>query len=54
MGIWGSSGGGCYALACAAMLPELVTGAAVFTSFAPGFRHYGPVSNSCFRDPWSE
>src|ERR1700758_3692249 len=30
MGIWGFSGGGCYALACAAMLPELVTGAAVF------------------------
>lgn len=35
MGIWGFSGGGCYALACAAMLPELVTGAAVFASFAP-------------------
>lgn len=35
MGIWGFSGGGCYALACAAMLPELVTGAAVFATFAP-------------------
>jgi pimeloyl-ACP methyl ester carboxylesterase len=35
LGIWGFSGGGCYALACAAMLPELVTGAAVFASFAP-------------------
>jgi pimeloyl-ACP methyl ester carboxylesterase len=35
MGVWGFSGGGCYALACAAMLPELVTGAAVFASFAP-------------------
>jgi pimeloyl-ACP methyl ester carboxylesterase len=35
MGIWGFSGGGCYALACAAVLPELVTGAAVFASFAP-------------------
>jgi pimeloyl-ACP methyl ester carboxylesterase len=35
MGTWGFSGGGCYALACAAMLPELVTGAAVFAPFAP-------------------
>jgi pimeloyl-ACP methyl ester carboxylesterase len=35
LGIWGYSGGGCYALACAALLPELVTGAAVFASFAP-------------------
>ncbi len=35
MGIWGFSGGGCYGLACAALLPELVTGAAVFASFAP-------------------
>jgi len=35
LGVWGSSGGGCYALACAALLPDLVTGAAVFASFAP-------------------
>jgi pimeloyl-ACP methyl ester carboxylesterase len=35
LGVWGFSGGGCYALACAARLPELVTGAAVFASFAP-------------------
>lgn len=35
MGIWGFSGGGPYALACAVLLPELVTGAAVFASFAP-------------------
>lgn len=35
MGAWGLSGGGSYALACAALLPELVTGAAVFASFAP-------------------
>src|SRR5579859_3209895 len=35
MGVWGFSGGGSYALACAALLPELVTGAAVFASFAP-------------------
>ncbi|MFI5698398.1 alpha/beta fold hydrolase [Kribbella sp. NPDC051586] len=35
LGIWGFSGGGSYALACAALLPELVTGAAVFACFAP-------------------
>jgi pimeloyl-ACP methyl ester carboxylesterase len=35
LGVWGFSGGGSYALACAALLPELVTGAAVFASFAP-------------------
>jgi len=35
LGVWGFSGGGCYALACAALLPDLVTGAAVFASFAP-------------------
>ena len=35
LGVWGLSGGGSYALACAALLPELVTGAAVFASFAP-------------------
>jgi pimeloyl-ACP methyl ester carboxylesterase len=35
LGMWGFSGGGSYALACAAVLPELVTGAAVFAGFAP-------------------
>ena len=35
LGTWGFSGGGCYALACAALLPDLVTGAAVFATFAP-------------------
>ena len=35
LGVWGFSGGGSYALACAALLPDLVTGAAVFASFAP-------------------
>ncbi len=35
MGVWGFSGGGSYAVASAAMLPELVAGAAVFASFAP-------------------
>ncbi|MGI9008547.1 MAG: alpha/beta fold hydrolase [Streptosporangiaceae bacterium] len=35
MGGWGFSGGGSYALASAALLPDLVTGAAVFASFAP-------------------
>ena len=35
LGVWGASGGGCYALACAALHPELTTGAAVFATFAP-------------------
>lgn len=35
LGVWGFSGGGPYALACAALLPDLITGAAVFASFAP-------------------
>ena len=35
LGMWGFSGGGPYALACAALLPDLVTGAAVFSTFAP-------------------
>lgn len=35
LGTWGASGGGCYAIACAALLPELITGAAVFATFAP-------------------
>jgi pimeloyl-ACP methyl ester carboxylesterase len=35
LAVWGFSGGGSYALACAAMLPDLVTGAAVFATFAP-------------------
>ncbi|HEY1574753.1 MAG TPA: alpha/beta hydrolase [Pseudonocardiaceae bacterium] len=35
LGVWGLSGGGSHALACAALLPDLVTGAAVFASFAP-------------------
>lgn len=35
LGVWGASGGGCYALACAALLRDLVTGAAVFATFAP-------------------
>jgi len=35
MGVWGWSGGGPYALACAAMLPDLVVGAAVLGSMAP-------------------
>ena len=34
LGVWGFSGGGAYALACAALLPELITGAAVFAAFA--------------------
>ncbi len=35
LGIWGYSGGGPYALACAALLPELVAAAAVVGSPAP-------------------
>jgi pimeloyl-ACP methyl ester carboxylesterase len=35
LGVWGFSGGGAYALASAALLPELITGAAVFAGFAP-------------------
>jgi pimeloyl-ACP methyl ester carboxylesterase len=37
--VWGFSGGGPYALACAALLPERVVAVAVFASFAP----YGPA-----------
>jgi len=32
---WGTSGGGPYALACAALLPDLVTSAATLASIAP-------------------
>src|SRR5664280_1585152 len=32
---WGISGGGPYALACAALLPELITSAATLASLAP-------------------
>ena len=35
MGVWGWSGGGPYALACAAMLPDHVVAAAVLGSMAP-------------------
>ena len=45
LGVWGFSGGGSYALACAGLLPDLDTGAAVFASFAPygspGLDFYG-------------
>ncbi|MEJ7706746.1 MAG: alpha/beta hydrolase [Nocardioidaceae bacterium] len=47
LGVWGFSGGGSYALACAALLPDLVTGAAVFASFAP----YGSPGLD-FRGDW--
>lgn len=51
MGIWGSSGGSCYSLVCAAMLPELVTGAVVFASFAP----YGlPGLDFCEGKHWRQ
>ena len=35
MGTWGFSGGGPHALACAALLPDLVTAAATLASLAP-------------------
>jgi pimeloyl-ACP methyl ester carboxylesterase len=35
LGVWGFSGGGPYTLACAALLPDLVTGAAIVGSLAP-------------------
>jgi pimeloyl-ACP methyl ester carboxylesterase len=35
LAVWGHSGGGPYALACAALLPGLVTAACVFASMAP-------------------
>jgi pimeloyl-ACP methyl ester carboxylesterase len=35
IGVWGFSGGGMFALACAALLPDLVAAAAVLASFAP-------------------
>jgi pimeloyl-ACP methyl ester carboxylesterase len=35
LGVWGASGGGPYALACAAMLPDLVVAVGVVASIAP-------------------
>lgn len=35
LGVWGYSGGGPHALACAALLPDLVTAVATFASVAP-------------------
>jgi pimeloyl-ACP methyl ester carboxylesterase len=35
LAVWGASGGAPYALACAALLPDLVVGCCVFSSFAP-------------------
>ena len=35
LGVWGASGGGPYALACAAMLPDLVVAVGVIASIAP-------------------
>lgn len=35
LAVWGFSGGGPYALACAALLPDLVVGCCVFSSIAP-------------------
>jgi pimeloyl-ACP methyl ester carboxylesterase len=35
LAVWGMSGGGSHALACAALLPDLVAGACVLATFAP-------------------
>jgi pimeloyl-ACP methyl ester carboxylesterase len=35
LGVWGASGGGPHALACAALLPDMVVGAAAVCSIAP-------------------
>jgi pimeloyl-ACP methyl ester carboxylesterase len=35
LAVWGHSGGGPHALACAALLPELVSAVATFASVAP-------------------
>jgi pimeloyl-ACP methyl ester carboxylesterase len=46
---WGHSGGGAYALACAALLPDLVVAACVFASMAPadapGLDYLGSLSD---------
>jgi pimeloyl-ACP methyl ester carboxylesterase len=50
LGVWGWSGGGPYALACAAMLPDLVVAAAVLGSLAPwdapGLDFFGGMGRS--------
>ena len=44
LGIWGISGGGPYALGCAALLPEMAVAVAAVASLAPygveGFNHF--------------
>lgn len=50
IGVWGISGGGPYALACAALLPDLVAAAAAVASFGPhdaeGFDWYAGMGES--------
>ena len=50
IGIWGISGGGPYALACAALLPDLAVAAATVASLAPcgieGFDFYAGMGES--------
>jgi pimeloyl-ACP methyl ester carboxylesterase len=50
IGIWGISGGGPYALGCAALLPDMVVAAAAVASLAPygveGFDFYAGMGES--------
>jgi pimeloyl-ACP methyl ester carboxylesterase len=50
IGIWGISGGGPYALACAALLPDLTVGAAAVASLGPyaidGFDYFAGMGES--------
>ena len=50
LGIWGISGGGPYALACAALLPDLAVAVAAVASIAPygidGFDYYAGMGES--------
>ncbi len=50
LGIWGISGGGPYALACAALLPELAVAVATVASLAPygieGFDYFAGMGES--------
>ena len=54
LGIWGISGGGPYALACAALLPDLAVAVAAVASLAPygieGFDYFAGMGESNVED----
>lgn len=54
LGIWGISGGGSYALACAALLPDLAAAVAVVASLAPygveGFDYFAGMGEAIAED----